>query len=142
MAAGAFEIETQPAGEGVARVELRGTLGARQAGELRRALGEAMRGAQRVRVDLEHLDFLDGGSAAVLADTWCARREAGVEIEFVGARESVGTVLALYTERAPRHCTLYGDASFIVRPWSIASSSRSRCSSAASRSIPNVHSYG
>lgn len=105
MVPDAFEIETQPAGEDLTLVELRGILGARHAGELRRALGEAMRGSQRVRIDLQGIDFLDGGSAAVLADTWCARREAGVKIDFVGASDAVGAVLALYTARAPRHCT-------------------------------------
>src|SRR3954462_12453923 len=43
---------------------------------------------------------------------------------------------------APRPWPLYGELSLRIRPSSRAFASRSSCSSAASRSIPNVHSYG
>ena len=46
------------------------------------------------------------------------------------------------TGAAPRHCTLYGEASFSVRSARSARRLRSSCSSAASLSIENGHSYG
>lgn len=92
-----FEAEWSdgPAGR---RVRLAGELTLREAGRLRQRLAQLLTGAES-EIDLSGVRRIDGGAAAVLAESWGRAQGAGRELRFVDAPAPVRAVLDLYTMR-------------------------------------------
>jgi phospholipid/cholesterol/gamma-HCH transport system permease protein len=101
-----FELAARPREGGGTAIRLAGRLCFRDAGELRRELLDAVDGSRPLVLDLSEVESLDGGAAAILADVWFDLGAPGGVLAFEGGAQRVRSVLALYTERAPRACLL------------------------------------
>lgn len=99
-----FEIEEVSVGPAGSRIRVEGHLTYRQVGRLRRELQRLIRVPSSTRVDLSAVESLDGGAAAVLAESWSQALQGGAAVVFEGARGPVAAVLELYTERMAREC--------------------------------------
>lgn len=106
MAPAPFAAEACPAQSGAKALRLAGRLAYLDADRLRLELERFAGEGASLELDLEAVESLDGGAAAVLADAWAQAQARGAELRFAGGSPKVRAVLALYTARPPRQCFL------------------------------------
>ncbi|MCP3920584.1 MAG: MlaE family lipid ABC transporter permease subunit [bacterium] len=99
-----FEIEEVAVGPTGNHVRVAGQLTVEHVGRLREELERVIRIPSSTRIDLSGVERLDGGAAAVLAESWSRAMMGGAAVAFEGARGSVAAVLDLYTDRLAREC--------------------------------------
>jgi anti-anti-sigma factor len=90
-----FECSSSLNGDGVARIRLSGELDLAAAGEVARALGDALAVARDTVVDLRDLDFIDSAGVHTLIEATAAARRASRGVMVIPAPPQVHAVFEL-----------------------------------------------
>ena len=99
-----FRIEREVQGDGIVVLRVSGKLAFADAAALWAALheGPAPAAKEEVRIDLSHLETVDGGAMALLVQAQRDLARKGVKATFVGARSEVQRIVALYQGSAKK----------------------------------------